>query len=157
MKGRPAKACKLALAALMIVAGSTYGREKPKLKGPQFKYAGGTESLPEACGGNLELGSTVLTFKCSAGSIAIKYSSIGLMQYRPDISRQIRKKKLQWKVKPSNGGGKRNRYFTVLYTEQGAPHVIVLEVPPEAMRPYLAEIDLKAGKRVEVKAFEQYD
>jgi len=145
------------LAALMIVVSWAYARHKPKPKGPQFKYAGGTESLPEACEGNLELGSTALTFKCSAGSIGIEYSSIKLMQYRPDVSRKIWKMKLKWKLKPTYGGGKRNRYFTVLYTEQEAPRVIVLEVPPEAMRPYLAEIDLKAGKRVEVKSFEEYD
>jgi hypothetical protein len=33
---------------------------------------------------------------------------------------------------------------------------MVLEVRPVAMRPYLAEIDLKAGKRVEVEGYEEY-
>ncbi len=145
----------LALSALMIAVNSAYSREKPK--GPQFKYAGGTENLLEGCEGNLELGPSALTFKCSGGSIAVPYPSISLMQYRPDVSRQVRKMKLKWKVKPPYGGGKKNRYFTFLYDDQGKTLAVVLEVSPEVMRPYLAEIDLKTGKRVEVKAFEQYD
>ncbi len=144
------------LAAALVVAGaSAAARDKPK--GPQFKYAGGTENLPSGCDGNLELGSSVLTFKCAFGSLAIPYSSITLMQYRPDVSRRVWKMKFHWKVRPSAGGGKRNRYFTLLYELVHTPHAVVLEVPPESMRPYLAELDLKSGKRVEVKASESYD
>lgn len=161
MKGQPEKVIggSLALATLLAVASPAYGREKPT--GPQFKYVGGTESIQELCEGNLELGSTALTFKCPAGSISVPYSSISLMQYRPDISRQVWRMKLKWKPRPAVDtpivGNRRNRYFTVLYTEQGATQAMVLDVASEVMRPYLAEIDLKAGKRVEVKNLEQYD
>ncbi len=161
MKGKSEKVMSgsLALAALLAVASSAYSREKPT--GPQFKYVGGTRSIQEPCEGSVEVGSTALTFKCPAGSISVPYSSISLMQYRPDISRQVWRLKLKWKPRPAVDtpimGNKRNRYFTVLYTEQGAIQAMVLDVAPDVMRPYLAEIDLKAGRRVEVKNLEQYD
>lgn len=145
--------------ALAISAGSGGSREEPSR--PQFKYVGGTENVPESCEGNLELGPTVLTFRCSQGSATVPYEAIRLMQYRPDISRQVHKMKLKWKVKPELVspimGGKRNRYFTIVYGDQGKAHALVLDVSPQAMRPYLAEIDLKSGKRVEVKSFEEYE
>jgi len=37
-----------------------------------------------------------------------------------------------------------------------AHHVLVLRVRPGVMRPYLAEIDLKAHRRVEVENLEDY-
>ncbi len=135
--------------------GRSHSQEKPK--DAQFKYAGGTEHIPEACAGRLELGQEALTFKCFQYALAIPYSSINLMQYRPDVSKEVRKLKLKWKVRPAGGGGKHNRYFTVRYTGGGTTHVVVLEVLPEAMRPYLAEIDLKVGRRVEVKGYEDYE
>lgn len=79
------------------------------------------------------------------------------MQYRPDISRQVRKMKLKWKVKPYASGGKHNRYFTVVFTSAERSHIMVLEVGPDEMRPYLAEIDLKSGQRVQVWELEIYD
>jgi hypothetical protein len=33
---------------------------------------------------------------------------------------------------------------------------VVLKVAPRRMRPYLAEIELKSGKRVEVMGYEEY-
>jgi hypothetical protein len=161
MKGKSEKLMRgsLALAALLAVASAAYSRERPT--GTQFKYVGGTRGIQEPCEGSVEVGSTALTFKCPAGSVSIPYSSISLMQYRPDISRQVWKLKLKWKPRPTIDtpimGNKRNRYFTVLYAEQGATEAMVLDVAPEVMRPYLAEIDLKAGRRVEVKNLEQYD
>ncbi len=122
-----------------------------------FKYAGGTEALQEGCPGQLELTDESMTFHCSQGSITALYNAIQLMQYRPDVSRQVRKMKLKWKVKPHGSGGKHNRYFTVVFTQAGRKHIMVLEVDPDEMRPYLAEIDLKAGKRVQVWELEVYD
>ena len=145
----------LVLATLVLLASSGFSRQKSKA--PQFKYVGGTESVPEACAGNLEVASDLLIFKCESRSISIPYLSINLMQYRPEVSRQVRTMKLKWKLKPPYGGGKENRYFTVLYDEEGATHAVILKVLPKAMRPYLAEIDLKTGKRVEVKGLEEYD
>ncbi len=147
------------LTALIIAAGTIYSRESPQ--NPQFKYTGGTENIKDTCTGSLELGASALTFRCPRGSVAVPYSSITLMQYRPDVSRKIWKMKLKWKLRPSLNsplkGSKRNRYFTILYAGQETTRAMVLEVSPEAMRPYLAEIDLKSGKRVEVKSFEEYD
>ena len=69
--------------------------------------------------------------------------------------------KIRWKMKPQVVapilGGKKNRYFTIVYEERGATRALVLDVPPETMRPYLAEIDVKAGKRVEVKETEELE
>ena len=82
------------------------------------------------------------------------------MEYRQDISRKIRRMKVRWRVRPSYiapiFGGKKNRFFTVVFAQDGATRVLVLRVGPEDMRPYLAEIDLKSGKRVEVQGYEQY-
>jgi len=146
--------------ACLLSAGSFAHARKPRHASP-FKFVGGTEKIPESCKGLMEVGSAVLTFTCPNGSVSVPYDSISLMQYRPDISRKIRKMKIKWAVKPQAGlrilGGNKNRYFTIVYEEQGAVHAIVLEVPPETMRPYLAEIDVKSGKRVEVEETEEYD
>lgn len=147
----------LALAA--GVPGSAAGKEK--VAASPFKYVGGTEKLPEDCRGSLEVGADALIFKCANGSVSVPYTAITLMQYRPDISRKVSKMKIKWQVKPPSMvtlmGGKRNRYFVIVYEEHGAPGGLVLEVPPLTMRPYLAEIDVKAGKRVEVKEYDEYD
>ena len=143
----------LAIMLLALAAVDGNGKKKEEL---QFKYAGGTEQIQQGCLGNLELTSEALTFRCAGGSISAPYSSISLMQYRSDISRQVWKMKLGWKVRPTTKHGKRNRYFTVLYNQGGSARAIVFDVTPEAMRPYLAEIDIKAGKRVEVQAHEEY-
>jgi hypothetical protein len=141
-----------AVAILMAVAAG--GRQTE----PQFKYAGGTENLPEQCAGLLEMGPDAMVFRCAQYSIAIPYASLTLMQYRPDVSKRVRKLKLTWKVRPVPGGGsKKNRYFTVVYQENGGQHAMVLEVQPLVMRPYLAEIEMRSGRRVEVKGYESYE
>lgn len=145
----------LALALLLFMGTTAYARERSKE--PPFRYAAGTENLVEGCKGTLELAADALSFRCSEGSISTAYASISLMQFRPDVSPKVRKMKLGWKVKPPSGIGKRKHYFTVLYTEKGVTHAMVLEVSPQVMRPYLAELDLKTGKRVEVKGYEEYE
>lgn len=142
------------LVVFLCAPTSVPGRESGR---PEFKYVGGTEALRAGCSGTLELTSAALTFKCPSGAISIPYSSITLMQYRSDISRRVREQKLKWKIKPPHGGGGRNHYFGVLFTEGGATRAMVLAVSPPAMRPYLAEIDLKTGKRVEVQSHEEYE
>lgn len=130
---------------------------------PSFKYVGGTTMFVEGCKGDLEIESAALIFVCHGGSVTIPYSSIHLMQYRRDISRKVRKMKLKWQVKPHVVtpvfGGNQNRYFTILYKgeQKGRTEALVLEVSPDAMRPYLAELDLKVGQRVEVESHEHYD
>ena len=130
---------------------------------PSFKYAGGTTMLPEGCKGKLEIESAAMIFECPEGSVTIPYASVRLMQYRHDLSRKVRKMKLKWKVKPQVVvpvfGGNQNRYFTILYKgeNKGRTEALVLEVSPDSMRPYLAELDLKIGQRVEVEGYEHYD
>ena len=92
----------------------------------------------------------------SGMSISAPYSSNNVMQYRSDISRQVLKMNLGWKVKPKLKHSKQNRYFTVLYNEGGSARALVFDVTPQVMQPYLAEIDLKSGKRVEVQSHEEY-
>ncbi len=156
--GRKAKSV-LALACLLGAGSFAFARQ-PRQASP-FKFVGGTEKIPESCEGLVEVGSAALTFRCPNGSVSVPYASISLMQYRPDISGKIRKMEIKWKVKPQIKApilrGKKNRYFTIVYEEQGAMSAIVLDVPPKTMRAYLAEIDVKAGKRVEVKESEEYE
>lgn len=145
------------VAALLLAVTLSAREEQPK---PQFKYAAGTESLSQGCEGNLEIGTEGLTFKCVGGSVSAPYASISLMQYRSDVSRKVRKMKVKWTVRPDYVtpllGGRRNRFFTVVFRTGGAIRVVILRVHPEAMRPYLAEIDLRAEKRVEVESYEEY-
>lgn len=140
---------------ILLLALAAVGSGKKKDE-PPFKYVGGTEQIQQGCKGSLELTSEVLTFRCTSGSVSAPYSSITLMQYRGNVSKQVWKMKLNWKVKPTGKHSKRNRYFTVLYSEGGAVRSFVLDVAPETMQPYLAEIDLKAGRRVEVQSHEDY-
>ena len=144
----------LVLAAALLGVHGGAGREKPK-EFP-FRYVGGTRGPIETCKGVLETSSKELTFRCGTGAIDVPYSSITLMQYRADVSRKVRKMKLHWKLKPSVGGGRENRYFAIIYSESGSRQGLVLEVFPAAMRPYLAEIDLRAGRRIDVQNHEDY-
>ncbi len=129
---------------------------------PAFKYIGGTMLLPDSCEGNLEMGNEAMIFECGERSVRIPYNTIRFMQYRPDISRKVRRLKPHWKVEPDIVspiiGGKGNRIFTIVYREkpQDPVETLVLAVSPEAMRPYLAEIDLRAGQRVEVENLDDY-
>ncbi len=122
-----------------------------------FRYVGGTENLEQDCQGKLEVTSSALVFTCPSRPVEMPFTSITLMEFRPDLSRRVRRmKKLKWKMWPDLLGPKTNRYFTIVYHEEGLPHVVVLKVEPQLMRPYLAEIELKSGKRVQVKGYEDY-
>ncbi|HEX5481209.1 MAG TPA: hypothetical protein VFZ08_01130 [Terriglobia bacterium] len=137
-----------AISGLLIAAAPALARAKGTP--PQFTYAGGTENLEGGCGGKLELTGASMTFQCPEGAVTIPYDSITLMQYRPAVSPKVRHMKLPWKVKPSGSGGKKNLFFTVLYKEGERTHALVLRVIPDEMRPYLAEIELNTGKRIQV-------
>jgi len=122
-----------------------------------FQYAGGSEKIEIDCAGKLEVSLEGLTFKCPTGSVGMPFSTITLMQFRPDVSPRVRKLKLKWSTYPTILiAGKQNRYFTVVYRIRGVTHVVVLRVDPLSMRPYLAEIELKSGKRVEVMPYGDY-
>jgi hypothetical protein len=156
MRHRTPRWCALGsvMLALLIAAHPLAARDSQQP--PPFRYMGGTESITPPCEGKLEVTTEALIFNCPFGTLNIPFASISLMEYRPDISRAVRKIKVKWKVRPDPGGGKRNRYFTVVYKEQDATHIAVLRVSPLAMRPYLAEIELKSGKRVQVMGYEEY-
>ena len=122
-----------------------------------FQYAGGTEKIEIDCAGKLEVTLDSLVFRCPGGSVVMPFSTITLMQFRPDVSRRVRKLKLKWTTYPNTLiVGKQNQYFTVVCKKQGETQVVVLRVDPLSMRPYLAEIELKSGKRVEVMPYEDY-
>jgi len=141
-----------AISALLLLAGAVaYGRKEPE--GPPFAYVAGTEDVAERCRGILALTSAELVFKCPEHPITIPYAAISLMEYRPEVSAKILRMDLKWRVQlPVEHGRKsrKNRYFSVVFEQAGIQHLVVFEVEPQAMVSYLAEIDLKAGKRVEV-------
>jgi hypothetical protein len=137
----------LSLVALLFLAIPAAGRSHPK---SQFVYVGGTKALPKDCQGKLEILESALVFECPQGSITAPYASITLMQYRPKVSREVRKMKLPWAVKPTSQRSKHNLFFTVLFSGQDGTQAMVLKVLPETMRPYLAEIELRAHHRVDV-------
>ena len=143
--------------SLVVCAAEARAKDEPLP--PQFKYTAGTEDLPDACDGNLEVNPEVLTFRCRSGKIDIPYSAISAMEYRSEVSKRVRKMKVKWKIRPVGDSAilktKKNRFFTVVYREGQASHVMVLRVGPRAMRPYLAELDLRSDKRVEVETYEE--
>ena len=147
----------IVVGALVVCTAETRAKDEPLP--PQFKYAAGTEDLPDACDGNLEVNPEVLTFRCWSGKIDSPYSAISAMEYRSEVSKRVRKMKVKWKILPAGDSAilktKKNRFFTVVYREGQASHVMVLRVGPRAMRPYLAELDLRSDKRVEVETYEE--
>jgi hypothetical protein len=147
------------LGALLTLSTGAAGRKREKE--PPFKFVGGTMALAAGCEGIVEMMATDMVFRCSHGDVTIPYTSIRRMEYRTNLSKEVRKMKILWAVKPQVGGSvfgkKENRYFTVVYGESGPTEALVLKVSPDDMRPYLAELDLKSGHRVEVMNNEKYD
>ena len=129
-------------------------RKQPEPLPPPFEYAGGTEAVPPSCAGNLEVSTDSLIFKCSQTTVNMPFDSISLMQYRSDVSSRVSKLEVHWRGFPLKQGGRQNRFFTIVYTHPAGTHVVILQVVPQSMRPYLAEIELKSGKRVEVEGYE---
>jgi len=161
MAGRPKLKVILGWAlALLLAVGALAAREEPLR--PQFKYAAGTEDLQEDCEGDLELSQEGMGFRYEGGVVSIPFASITRMQYRSDISPKISRLKVMWKIRPTYSVAiplirpREHRFFAVAYRVDNSTHVLVLRVRPEVMRPYLAEIDLKANRRVEVEHLEDY-
>jgi len=142
------------LVAWLALAASAF--PKHKQPEPSFQYAGGTEKIARSFGGNLEVTAEALVFKCPLATVTMPFASISFMEFRSDISQRVRKLQIHWQVYPEKRLRKQNRYFTVVYKDAGETHILVLQVAPSAMRPYLAEIELKSGKRVEVMGYEEY-
>jgi hypothetical protein len=57
--------------------------------------------------------------------------------------------KIPWKIAPELARVRENRFFTIVYNEQGKLHAIILRVSENDMRPYFAEIELQSGKPVQ--------
>lgn len=148
------KALFWSLAALPVAASLAYAGAQAGVL--PFQYAGGTEKIEQDSAGILEVTSDGLVFRSTTGTLTMPFSTITFMEYRPDLSRRVRELKVKWIVTPEPGGGKRNRYFTVVSKAKGETRVVVLEVAPRSLRPYLAEIELKSGKRVDVMEYEEY-
>lgn len=139
----------LNLLAILVLAGLATARPHSKAA---FEYVGGTELMPEPCEGRLALTQTALVYECGEARITVPYASITRMEYRSKVSPQVRKMKLHWVQKPPRGrSSKHNLFFTVLYRAGGGTHAMILKVLPEAMRPYLAEIDLRVGRRIDIE------
>jgi hypothetical protein len=146
------------LLALIFLAGFAYGKKKPPIDQPPFEYVAGTEDIQAGCDGKLEVLKDSLSFTCPKGSVTLPFSAITLMQYRPNLNPKVARMKIDWKVRPDFSKAKENAYFTVLYNEKDVIRAVVLKVDPPAMRPYLAEIELKTGKSVQVwRSYEDYD
>jgi hypothetical protein len=143
------------LLVLIFLAGFVYGKKKPPVDQPPFEYVAGTEAIERGCDGKLEVLKDSLAFSCPNGSVNLPFSAITLMQYRPDLNPKVARMKIAWKVRPVITKAKQNQYLTLLYNEKDVTHAVVLKVDQPAMRPYLAEIELKTGKSVQV--FRSYD
>lgn len=130
---------------VLLVAASSYGRSHKKTS---FEYVAGTESIPKGCQGKLEVTNAALVYQCAESSIAVPYHSITTMEYKPRVSKQLRKMKLNWAIKPSSSRSKHEGFFSVLYSEKGQTRAIILKVSPDTMRPYLAEIGLRTGRPI---------
>jgi len=142
--------------ALLFLTSFAFAKRKSSDTAP-FQYVGGTENLPRGCAGKLEVIKDGLNFTCPLGSVQMPFAAITLMQYRPDVSRQVMKMNLAWKVEPRLPKTKDNLYLTVLYNAQGTVHAVVLRVESQTMSPYLAEIELQSGKSVQVyRSYEEF-
>jgi hypothetical protein len=138
--------------------GVFHRKDKQEAREPEFVYAGGTEDVSEGCTGVLQLLSSSMTYKCAQHTLIVPYNAIDVMEYRRNVSDHIWKMNPDWKVKPPEYHlkGKQNHYFTLVYRDAGATHILVLDVPVDEMNPYLAEIELKADRRVDVQRHEDY-
>jgi hypothetical protein len=143
----------LGLVALGSVAAAAHGQDRE----PRFRYVAGTQDVHPDCIGAVELTERSLVFRCAPSTVEVPYDTIEIMQYRSDVSRRVRHMKLNWREEPPLDSGGKNRYFTIVYLTDGTRHAIILRVPSDEMRPYLAEIDLKAGRRVDVQRHEDYE
>ncbi len=145
------------LAIVCLAASSAFGLISVTTAKTSFTYVGGTEHLPYACRGQLEVTSSSMIFTCAQGSLTIPYHSITHMEYRPKLSRAVSGMKLGWVAKPDGSGRRQNLFFTVLYRKDQRTHAVVLKVSPDEMRPYLAVLELRTGKRIHVWDYRGFD
>ena len=126
-----------------------------------FRYVGGTWDLKGRCRGQLQMGTHSVAFKCKERIFDLPFESLTYMEYRPAPSEKLRDTRVRWRRKPPLGVGvkvpfkkRKNKYFSVVFSKGGEMGVAVFRVKPRVMRPYLAELDLRSGMRVEMESFE---
>lgn len=136
----------LSVAAFLLLVPAAWGRSHPS---PYFEYAAGTANLPKGCEGKLAIMQKVLVYRCDDVSLAVPYDSITHMEYRRRVSKEIRKMKLPWAIRPTSSRGKNKGFFTIIFSDKGKTRAIVLKVTDDTMRPYMAEIDLKTGRSID--------
>lgn len=126
-----------------------------------FRYVGGTWELKGRCRGQLQIGTNSVAFKCKEQIFDLPFESLTYMEYRPAPSEKLREAKVRWRRKPPLGVGvrvpwkrRKNKYFSVMFSKGGELGVAVFRVKPRVMRPYLAELDLRSGMRVEMDSFD---
>ena len=148
----------LSLLPPTIIPNVFHRKKGQETQAPQFTYAGGTEDVAEGCVGVLQLTSNSMAYKCGGRTLMIPYKDIDVMEYRQNVSPSVWKMNPNWKVKPPEYHikGKGNHFFTLVYRDSGATHILVLDVPVDQMNPYLAEIELKTDRRVDVQRHEDY-
>ena len=138
-----------ALLVLLLLAGWAYGKKKTADTSP-FIFLAGTDDLHKGCGGKLEVLKEGLAFTCPSGSVTLPFSGITVLQYRPDVSKAVMDMKIPWKVPPQLSRVRENKYFTVVCNDEGKIRAMVLQVDSNTLIPYLAEIELRSGKTVQV-------
>jgi len=145
------------LVVALLLTGASYGKHK-KVEEPPFEYLAGTENVDKGCGGKLEVLKEGFTFRCPGATFNLPFSTITLMQYRPDISAEVMGMKIPWKIKPQLQRLRENKYFTIVCNDQGKLRAVILRVDENDMRPYFAEIELQSGKSVqEFRSYDEYN
>jgi hypothetical protein len=145
------------LMALFLLTSFAFAKHKKGEEEPPFLYQAGTEGIAKGCGGKLEVLKDGFSFKCPGSTLNLPYTSITLMQYRPDISPEVMAMKIPWSDPPLLTRVRENKYFTIVSKDQGKFRVVVLRVDENNMRPYFAEIELESGKSVqEYRSFDEF-
>ena len=126
-----------------------------------FRYVGGTWEMKGRCRGQLQIGTNSVAFKCKEQFFDLPFESLTYMEYRPAPSDKLRDAEVFWRRKPPLGLGmtlpwrkRKNKYFSVVFFKGGELGAAVFRVKPRVMRPYLAELDLRSGMRVEMDSFD---
>jgi len=145
------------LVALLLPITAAYGKHK-KAEEPPFQYLAGTENVERGCAGKLEVRKEGFIFNCPGSSVNLPFSTITVMQYRPDVSDAVLAMKIPWNIKPQLARVRENKYFTIVCNDQGKMRAVVLRVEANDMRPYFAEIELQSGKSVqEYRSFDEFN
>ena len=111
---------------------------------------GGTNSdLPNRASGRIEMADEeALLFRCRQGGVRIPYSSIHALEYGQHVSRRYAEAIL---ISPVLLLSKSRRHFvTISYLDDsGRQQALVFRVDKHDVRPVLAALEARTGRRVE--------